>query len=210
LKIFPEHKNSEALVTYGCVIAYGLSSDEVTFVKEALPNNDSKLYIPSNVNDILALPCDTLIVDAESICASDRKIIIDYYTELGSSFDESVFWIGYPKPPSHLRGKFKCLQNFGELRCVIHDKLIKAHNKVKRTRPFSKNLSDCLLILSIIRSHPGIKSQELSEKLELPLRTVQRHIATLQATGEWIEYDTQKRGWYLQYGVSILFGDHLK
>ena len=44
----------------------------------------------------------------------------------------------------------------------------------------------------------------------LPMRTVQRHIATLQAAGEWIEYDTKKRGWQLQYGVSILFGDHLK
>ena len=40
-------------------------------------------------------------------------------------------------------------------------------------------------------------------------RTVQRYIAALQATGEWIEYDRTLKGWGLQKGVSILFGDHL-
>lgn len=46
--------------------------------------------------------------------------------------------------------------------------------------------------------------------LALPLRIIQRNISTLQAAGEWIEYDTKKRGWYLQNGVSILFSDHLR
>ena len=66
------------------------------------------------------------------------------------------------------------------------------------------------MILSLIRSHPGIKTQELVDKLEMPTRTIQRYISALQAAGEWIEYDTYKRGWQIQYGISILFGDHLK
>ena len=66
------------------------------------------------------------------------------------------------------------------------------------------------MILSLIRSHPGIKTQELVDKLEMPTRTIQRYISALQAAGEWIEYDTHTRGWQLQYGISILFGDHLK
>ncbi len=49
--------------------------------------------------------------------------------------------------------------------------------------------------------------QKLSELTELPLRSVQRYIAALQATGEWIEYDRALRGWKLFHGVSILDGD---
>ena len=66
------------------------------------------------------------------------------------------------------------------------------------------------MILSLIRSHPGIKTQELVDKFEMPTRTIQRYIFALQAPGEWIEYDTHKRGWQLQYSISILFGFHLK
>ncbi len=49
--------------------------------------------------------------------------------------------------------------------------------------------------------------QKLSELTELPLRSVQRYIAALRATGEWIEYDRVLRGWKLFHGVSILYGD---
>ena len=89
-------------------------------------------------------------------------------------------------------------------------RLLNAHRKKKEVKNFSKQISDSLVILSSIRSHPDIRTQELSEKLELPIRTIQRHIAALQAAGEWIEYDTKKHGWQLQSGISILFGDHLR
>ena len=58
-----------------------------------------------------------------------------------------------------------------------------------------------------IRKHPGISTQKPSELTELPLRSVQRYIAALQATGEWIEYDRTLRGWKLFHGVSIFYGD---
>lgn len=52
-----------------------------------------------------------------------------------------------------------------------------------------------------------ILNSALSELTELPLRSVQRYIAALQATGEWIEYDRALRGWKLFHGISILYGD---
>lgn len=193
----------------GRIMAYGLSSEEIQSVEKSIPSDEYEIYIPDVIEDVVAIDRDALIINSATLKPTERELIVDYYTELSGCFDESVFWTGYPKPPSHLRAKFHCYDDFGQLCYVLPEKLIKAQQKVKRTRAFSKNLADCLLILSLIRSNPGIKTQELSEKLELPIRTVQRHIATLQATGEWIEYDTKKRGWQLQYGVSILFGDHL-
>ena len=64
-----------------------------------------------------------------------------------------------------------------------------------------------LKTLSLIRKHPGITSKELASRVSVPLRTIQRTIAALQAAGEWIEYDRTLRGWKLFDGVSVLFGD---
>ncbi len=194
----------------GRIMVYGFSNEEVMIVKNRIPSDEYEVYIPDVIEDIVAIDQEALIINSAALRPTERELIVDYYTEVSGSFDETVLWIGYPKPPSHLRAKFYCYDNFGQLSYILPEKLIKAHQKVKKARAFSKNLADCLLILSLIRSNPGIKTQELSDKLELPIRTVQRHIATLQATGEWIEYDTKERGWQLQYGVSILFGDHLK
>lgn len=194
----------------GRIMAYGFSTEEIQSIEKSIPSDEYEFYIPDVIEDIVAIDRDALIINSATLNPTERELIVDYYTELSGCFDESVFWTGYPKPPSYLREKFHCYDDFGQLCYMLSEKLIKAHQNVKKTRAFSKNLADCLLILSFIRSKPGIKTQELSEKLELPIRTVQRHIATLQATGEWIEYDTKKRGWQLQYGISILFGDHLK
>lgn len=192
------------------IIAFGLSDEEILIVKNGVPMGDYELYVPNQVEDILAIRRDALIINSATIVPGERNLILEYYTELNGCYDESVFWIGYPMPPSHLRARFFCYENLDALSCVLPEKLVKAHQKAKKSRAFSKNLSDCIQILSMIRLKPGIKTTEMSEKLELPIRTVQRHIAALQAAGEWIEYDAKKRGWQLQYGVSILFGDHLK
>lgn len=194
----------------GRIMAFGFSPEEIQTIRECAPSDEHSVYIPEVVTDILTINHEAVLINAACVSPEDRDLIVEYYTELNGCFDESVFWIGYPKPPHHLRAKFFCYESFGELVYVLPEKLTKAHQKVKKSRAFSKNLADCIQILSMIRLKPGIKTQELSEKLELPIRTVQRHIAALQATGEWVEYDSKKRGWQLQYGISILFGDHLK
>ncbi len=209
MKTFVAPNGRVIYIPEGRIMTCGLSPEENEKVKESLISDEYELYIVDDIRDTAAINKEALIINAAALTEEDRGLIVDCYTELSGCFDESVFWIGYPKPPSHLRAKFFCYENFGQLCYVLPEKLVKAHRKVKKSRAFSKNLADCLRILSLIRSKPGIKTQELSEKLELPVRTVQRHIAALQAAGEWIEYDTKKRGWQLQYGISVLFGDYL-
>jgi len=68
-------------------------------------------------------------------------------------------------------------------------------------------LADSLLILSMVRKFPGISTQQLVERTGISERSVQRYIKSIQATGEWLEYNRSKRGWELQYGKSLLFGD---
>lgn len=47
-------------------------------------------------------------------------------------------------------------------------------------------------------------------KMKREILNFSKKFSTLQAAGEWIEYDTKARGWYLQNGISIFFGDDLK
>lgn len=146
-----------------------------------------------------------MIIVAAALAVESREMVFDYYAEVGDYTDETVFWIGFPKPPHHLRAKFKCYDNFEDFAANLKYHLLSAHRKSKKVKDFSKQLMDCLLIMKLIRARPGIRTQELTDELGLSMRTVQRYISTLQAAGEWIAYDHTKKGWYLQDGVSPLF-----
>ena len=74
----------------------------------------------------------------------------------------------------------------------------------KKAYEFSTQLSNCLRILKEIHLHPGIRTQDLANVAGVSVRTAQRYIRALQDAGEWIEYDEQKRGWYLQHGKTPL------
>lgn len=63
------------------------------------------------------------------------------------------------------------------------------------------------MILFAIRNKPYITTRELAIKIEKTERTAQRYIEILRCAGEWIEYDGQKKGWYLFDGKSILLNE---
>lgn len=197
-------------VPIGRIITFGFDREQNNLIKSSFPAKDYELLDTSEATDLIAVPATALVINSAALDENSRNLIFEYYAKIAACMDETVFWIGYPKPPHPLRVRIKCYEYFEELACNLKYRLLDAHRKKKKVKSFSKQISDSLVILSFIRSQPGIRTQELSEKLELPIRTIQRHIAALQAAGEWIEYDTKKHGWKLQSGVSILFGDHLK
>lgn len=85
--------------------------------------------------------------------------------------------------------------------------LIESCQKRKKSESFSATLANAIFILSSIRNFPGITTKELSDKLEISPRSVQRYIETLRIAGEWIEYDPAQKGWKLSTGKSVLWGD---
>jgi len=192
------------------ILTFGLKTEETKRLESIVATENYIIQSTDDIRDLIAIEAIAAIVNATSINIEDQKAIFEYYMELKRYNTQTVFWLGYPKPPHNLRSTFYCYESFPEIEEVLKYRLLSARRKEKKTKVFSKNISDCLLILSMIRSTPGIRTRTLSEKTELSERTVQRHVAALQAAGEWIEYDTVKRGWQLQYGVSILFGDLLE
>ncbi len=205
MKTFLAPNGEYITVPDGRVTTFGLSDEQNNVVENALPVKGYELLDTDASSDLIAISAAALIINAAALDIDSREMVFDYYTEVGDCTDETVFWLGYPKPPNHLRAKFKCYENFDELAVNLKYHLLSAHSKSKKAKDFSKQLMECLLIMKLIRSHPGIRTQEIVGELELSTRTVQRYISTLQAAGEWIAYDHTKKGWYLQDGVSPLF-----
>jgi HTH domain len=192
------------------VTTFGLTYEQNAMVKSAFPTNGYVLLDTDAPTDLIAIYATSKIINAAALDNNGLKLIFEYYAEVIDNMGETIFWLGSPKPPQTLRKKFRCYESFDEMAVNFKYHLLTAHSRAKKASDFSRRLADSLLILSLVRLHPGIRTQELADITELSMRTVQRYIATLQATGEWIEYNTTKKGWQLQNGVSILFGDHLK
>lgn len=189
------------------VNTFGLADEENTLVEESLPTRAYELYIADTPTDVIAIGCDAMIVNAIALDQDSADMIFDLYSQIDGCTNETVIWLGEPKPPKELRKFFKCYDSFDVIKDKLKYLLLTAHSKSKKAHEYSEKLVNGLKILALIRKHPGISTQKLSELTELPLRSVQRYIAALQATGEWIEYDRALRGWKLFHGISILYGD---
>ena len=186
---------------------FGLTEEQNAHVKANLPSHDCELYIADDPTDLIAINCEAMIVSASAMEQDSADMIFDLYTQIDGCTDETVIWLGEPKPPKELQKFFKCYDSFEAIADKLKYLLLTAHSKSKKAHEYSEKLVNGLKILALIRSNPGISTQKLAELTELPLRSVQRYIAALQATGEWIEYDRSLRGWKLFHGISMLYGE---
>ena len=186
---------------------FGLTEEQNAHVKANLPSHDCELYIADDPTDLIAINCEAMIVNASAMEQDSADMVFDLYTQIDGCTDEAVLWLGEPKPPKELQKFFKCYDSFEAIADKLKYLLLAAHSKSKKAHEYSEKLVNGLKILALIRSNPGISTQKLAELTELPLRSVQRYIAALQATGEWIEYDRSLRGWKLFHGISMLYGE---
>ena len=186
---------------------FGLTQKQNQFVSANLPVRDCELYIADTPTDLIAINCEAMIVNASAMEQDDADMIFGYYQEVNGCTDETILWLDEPKPPKELRKFFKCYDSFDAIKDKLKYLLLSAHSRSRKSYEYSEKLVNGLKILSLIRKRPGISTQKLSELTELPLRSVQRYIAALPATGDWIEYDRTLRGWKLFHGISILYGD---
>ena len=189
------------------ILTFGLTEAQNAWVEENLPTRDYEVFDTDVPTDVIAIGCQALIVNAAAMDGDAAGMIFDYYSQVNGCTDETVIWLDEPKPPKELRKFFQCYDSFDAIKDKLKYLLLTAHSKSKKAHEYSEKLVNGLKILALIRNHPGISTQKLSELTELPLRSVQRYIAALQATGEWIEYDRALRGWKLFHGISILYGD---
>lgn len=184
----------------------GLTLDEISIVKKNVPKKDCKIMVTDEYRDLIAISAMAVIIRSDAVDKEDVDILIDWYKEI-APFSESVAFIGKVQLPKELTRHIVVYESFDVFADKIKYFLLSACRKQKKTENFSATLANAIMILSLIRKQPYITSAELSEKLELSQRSVQRYIETLRVTGEWIEYSSEKKGWMLSAGKSVLWGD---
>ena len=188
------------------IATIGLEQDEISYIKKILPQKECEIIVADVVSDIIASSEIAVIVRADALSQTDIELLYDYYKEI-VPFSETVIFLADIDIPIELKKHIMVYKDFDSIRDNLKYILLSAYRKQKKSENFSATLANAILILSTIRKKPYITSAELAEKLELSQRSVQRYIETLRVAGEWIEYDTEHKGWHLQVGKSVLWGD---
>lgn len=188
------------------IATIGLEQDEISYIKKILPQKECEIMDADVVSDIIVTSEFVVIVRAGALNQADIGLLYDYYKEI-ARFSETVIFLGSIAIPTELKNHIMVYKDFDSLRDNLKYILLSAYRKQKKSENFSATLANAIMILSTIRKKPYITSAELAEKLELSQRSVQRYIETLRVAGEWIEYDTEHKGWHLQVGKSVLWGD---
>ena len=188
------------------IATFGLNEDENAYIEKNLPQKECEIMDTDVVTDIVASSEFAVIVRADAMSQADMDLLYDYYGEV-APLSETVIFIGDVMIPAKLKNHIAVYKDFDTLKENLKYILLSAYRKQKKSENFSATLANAILILSTIRRQPYITSAELAEKLELSQRSVQRYIETLRVAGEWIEYDTAHKGWHLQVGKSVLWGD---
>lgn len=189
------------------VFTYGLSEEENTKVRKVLPSKEYGLIDEECITSLLAKNYTAVILNTDAMAQDEIDEVCDYYLNIGYCTDEMVVWLGSVPVPAKMKTYVKAYPDFSSIEENLKFLLLTAHRKTKKVEGHSRMLADSLLILSMVRKFPGISTQQLVERTGISERSVQRYIKSIQATGEWLEYNRSKRGWELQYGKSLLFGD---
>jgi len=185
---------------------YGLSESQIELIKENIPTKKCEVMNTDCFTDIIATSEMAVIVAWDKLYDEDRGILVEFYSEI-APFSETLILIGDVDIPTDLKKHVSVYDSFDRFTENIKYVLLSAYRRSKKNENFSSTLANSIMLLSLIRKKPYVTTKELAEKLELSERTVQRYIETLRIAGEWIEYDVSHRGWMLQEGKSILWGD---
>ena len=189
------------------VFTYGLSKEENAKVQKVLPSKEYTLVDNEIITSLVAKNYTAVILNTDAMTPEQIEEVCNYYLSIDCCTDETFFWLGNVSVPTGMNGFVKTYRDFSCIEENLKFLLLTAHRKTKRVEGHSRMLADSLLILAMVRKFPGISTQKLAERTGISERTAQRYIKSIQATGEWLAYNRSKRGWELQYGKSLLFGD---
>ena len=188
------------------IMTFCLSDIENIQVRAAFPSQHYTLYPTTICTDIIAMSYTAVIINANALTENEYNILIDFYLDAVAGLYETIYWIGFPLPPKGLQSALKCYNSFEQFSNNMKYCFLDAQRQYKKNQDFSNRLADCLKVLSMIKQKPYIQTKELAQALEKSTRTIVRYISSLIIAGEWISYSHTTKGWYLEQGKSILFG----
>ena len=189
------------------IIVYGFD-EELDFIESIVPWKGTAILDTDCTTDLIAIGCYASITNLSKINDEELQILYDYYLDVLDPIEVPIL-IGNPSLPipAQLSNVFVHYESLEKAKEKLKYDLLAAYRRQKKNTTFSRTIANALVVLTQIRKHPGVTTEKLSEILELSPRTIQRYIESLRIAGEWITYNPSKKGWELQDGKSILFGD---
>lgn len=191
------------------VFTYGLTQTENDILQKSLPHNSVTVTdITDCASDIVTKTDFALIINPHNISDEELGLFVSFYDGIDGCTESVIF----TQKCTGIQELFKDVKTVvfndtAELEHNLKYELLQAFQKTNKADNFSNSLSQAITILFAIRNNPYITTKELSLKIERTPRTVQRYIETLRCAGEWIEYDSKKKGWYLFDNKSILLDE---
>ena len=189
------------------IIVYGFD-EELDFIESIVPRKGTAILDTDCTTDLIAIGCYASITNLSKIKDEELQILYDFYLDVLDPIEVPIL-IGIPSlpVPMQLSNVFVHYESLEKAKEKLKYDLLAAYRRQKKNTTFSRTIANALVVLTQIRKHPGVTTEKLSEILELSPRTIQRYIESLRIAGEWITYNPSKKGWELQDGKSILFGD---
>ncbi len=181
------------------ILCLGCTEEEIRIIKQNLPNKNIQIAETEIAFELYVIPNFLTIINPDNLDEDEIDQCIVYYKEI--DYERPVLTHRCEKMDSK-RIRYRLLEE-DEFAEKIKFIILEYKKLLKKDTQFYNSLTEVLLVLKEIRDNPGISTKKIAEKIERNERKVLRYIHTLACAGEWIEYDSKKRGWYLLEGHSI-------
>ena len=205
----PKTGKKEKLVQRPNIFINGLTEEEKTVLHRAISTKNIDITdVTGDGTDIITRASFALIINPYNIAEDELDFYVDFYKDCDGCTESVIL----TQNREGVKERFKDIKavvfnDLVEMEQNLKYELLQTLHKTNKIDGFSNSLSQAIMILFAIRNKPYITTKELAIKIEKTERTVQRYIETLRCAGEWIEYDRQKKGWYLFDGKSILLNE---
>lgn len=205
----PKTGKKEKYVQRPNIFINGLTEEEKAVLHRSISTKNIDVTdVTGDGTDIITRASFALIINPYNIAEDELDFYVDFYRNCDGCTESVIL----TQNREGVKEQFKDIKTvvFNDLVEMDHNlkyELLQALRKTNKIDGFSNSLSQAIMILFAIRNKPYITTKELAIKIEKTERTVQRYIETLRCAGEWIEYDRQKKGWYLFDGKSILLNE---
>ncbi|MBE7023950.1 MAG: HTH domain-containing protein [Ruminococcaceae bacterium] len=205
----PKTGKKEKLVQRPNIFINGLTEEEKEVLHRAISAKSIDVTdVTGDGTDIITRAAFALVINPYNIPEAELDFYVDFYKDCDGCTESVILTQNKEGVKERFEDiKVVAFNDLVEMEQNLKYELLQALHKTNKIDGFSNSLSQAIMILFAIRNKPYITTKELAIKIEKTERTVQRYIETLRCAGEWIEYDRQKKGWYLFDGKSILLNE---
>lgn len=189
------------------IMVYGFTKEDILALSKKIPKKVDLDIITTNVaTDCFGFDPILAFINTKKLTDKQMKDVNDSYVEV--IHNPRIQFIGTDK---RFEWKGKFYKDEKEYKKKVEYAILSAISENKKSKAFSTQLSNALLVFKRIVDEPYISAKDLNnymyQKAGISPRTVKRLIRSLNISGESIHYDSKKKGWKVWNNMSLLMAN---